>query len=350
MRIAIVNDMATATEALRRFIRSVPGYELAWTAGNGSEAVERCRVDLPDLILMDLLMPVMDGAEATRRIMTSTPCAILVVTAAVSANSAKVFEALGSGALDAVQTPQLGGDGGTAGAAALKFKIDGIGRRVGEDRGSGHPVQTVLPEVPPVPAANDGLVAIGASAGGPAAVATILSGLPRNFPAAVVIIQHMDAQFVPLMADWLNQTSALPVRIIRQGDRPEAGVALIAGTNDHLVLLSSYSFGYTPEPRACHFRPCIDVFFDSVVRHWRGKKAGVVLTGMGRDGARGLQAMRNAGSLTIAQDAATSTVYGMPKAAVEQDPRAIVLPIDEIARKLIGSFPLPTSKVSREKV
>jgi chemotaxis response regulator CheB len=155
----------------------------------------------------------------------------------------------------------------------------------------------------------------------------------------------MDAQFVPLMADWLNQTSALSVRIARQGDRPKAGVALIAGSNDHLVLLSPHALGYTPEPRECHFRPCIDVFFDSVVRHWRGKSAGVVLTGMGRDGARGLKAMRDAGSLTIAQDAGTSAVYGMPRAAAEQDARANILPIHEIARKLMGIFPLPTSKV-----
>jgi two-component system response regulator WspF len=345
-----VNDMATASEALRRFIRSVPGYQLAWTARDGAEAVARCKQDVPDLILMDLLMPVMDGAEATRRIMASTPCAILVVTAAVSGNSAKVFEALGSGALDAVQTPQLAGDGGTEGASALKFKIDGIGRRAGADKGSEYPGHAVRPEAVAVLPASDELVAIGASAGGPAALATILSGLPRDFPAAIVIVQHMDAQFVPLMAEWLGQTSALPVRIARQGDRPKAGTALIAGTNDHLVLLSPYMLGYTPEPRECHFRPCIDVFFDTVVRHWRGKSAGVVLTGMGRDGARGLKAMRDAGALTIAQDAGTSAVYGMPKAAAQLDPRAEVLPIHEIARRLVGIFPLQTSKMCRQRV
>ena len=339
-----MNDMATATEALRRLILSVPGYQLAWIARNGAEAVQECRQDTPDLILMDLIMPVMDGAEATRRIMAGTPCPILIVTAAVTANSAKVFEALGSGALDAVQTPVLNGEGAKASAAALKFKIDRIGRGAMEDKGGAHPGKDKAVEPQPGFIASSRLVAIGASAGGPAAIANILGALPRDFPAAIVIVQHIDAQFVPLMADWLNQASALPVRIARQGDRPEAGTVLIAGTYDHLVFLNPRELGYTPEPRECNYRPSIDVFFASAVRHWSGKSAGVLLTGMGRDGASGLKAMREAGSPTIAQNAATSVVYGMPKAAAEQGAAADILPIDEIAARLMGIFPVSTAK------
>jgi two-component system, chemotaxis family, response regulator WspF len=346
VRIAIVNDMTTAAEALRRVILSVPGYQLAWIARNGAEAVEKCRQDTPDLILMDLIMPVMDGVEATRRIMAGTPCPILVVTSAVTTNSAKVFEALGLGALDAVQTPILIGEGAKASASALKFKIDRIGRGAMEDKGRARPRKNT-PEEPQSGFASDRLVAIGASAGGPAALATILGGLPRDFPAAIVIVQHVDAEFVSLMADWLNQASALPVRIARQGDRPEAGTALIAGTNDHLVFLNPYELGYIPEPRECHYRPSIDVFFESVVRHWNGRSAGVVLTGMGRDGANGLKAMREAGSPTIAQNAATSVVYGMPKAAAELGAAANILPIDEIAGRLMGIFPVSTAKGNR---
>jgi two-component system response regulator WspF len=341
VRIAIVNDMAIAAEALRRVITSVPGYRLAWIAHNGAEAVEQCRQDTPDLILMDLIMPVMDGAEATRRIMARTPCSILIVTAAVTNNSAKVFEALGSGALDAVQTPLLVGAGGTAGAASLKFKIESIGRHAVEGGASKNPGK-VIPDEPQRLIENDRLVAIGASAGGPAALAKILAGLPCDFPASIVIVQHVDAQFVPSMADWLNQTSALPVRVARQGDRPEVGTALIAATNDHLVFLSPHTLGYTPQPRECLCRPSVDVFFESVVRHWRGKSAGIVLTGMGRDGARGLKAMRETGSATIAQDAATSVVYGMPKAAAERDAAADILPVQQIANRLIEIFARPT--------
>jgi two-component system response regulator WspF len=176
-------------------------------------------------------------------------------------------------------------------------------------------------------------------------LATILSALPRDFPAAITIIQHVDAQFVPSMAMWLNETSGIPVRVARNGDQPQANAALIAGTNDHLLLTSSRSLGYTPEPRDCFYRPSIDVFFQSVVRHWRGTAAGVLLTGMGRDGAKGLRAMRDFGSLTIAQDAASSVVYGMPKAAAELNAAAKILPLNEIASGLINFVALQPRKL-----
>jgi two-component system response regulator WspF len=160
-----------------------------------------------------------------------------------------------------------------------------------------------------------------------------------------VIIQHVDAGFVPSMAIWLNETSRVSVRIARPGDKPKANAALIAGTNDHLVLTNSSSLGYTSEPGDCFYRPSIDVFFQSVVRHWRGKAAGVLLTGMGRDGAKGLRAMRDSGSLTIAQDAASSAVYGMPRAAAELNAAANILPLNQIAGALTNFVALQTRKL-----
>jgi two-component system response regulator WspF len=344
MRIAIVSDVAAAVEAMRRIIVCASGNRPTWIARNGAEAVEQCKQDTPDLILMELMMPVMDGAEATRRIMKDTPCQILIVTSAIEANSAKVFQALGAGALDAVQTPLLGGTGETAGFAALKFKIDKIGGVVSQDEGYKRLGKHARNESLISSGSGDCLIAIGASAGGPAALAVILKALPRDFPAAIVIIQHVDAQFVPSMAMWLNETSGVPVRVARHGDKPQANAALIAGTNDHLLFINSHSLGYAPEPRDCLYHPSIDVFFQSVVRHWRGKAAGVLLTGMGRDGAKGLRAMRDAGSLTIAQDAASSVVYGMPKAAVELQAAAKILPVNEIATGLIN-FTLQTQRL-----
>jgi two-component system response regulator WspF len=335
VRIAIVNDMAMATEALRRVLISVPGYRLAWTARDGAEAVEKCRQDTPDLILMDLMMPVMDGVEATRRIMAQTPCGILIVTATLEGHLGKVFEALGAGAVDVVQTPILAGNDLPQGAAALKVKLDTIGRLVSGDSSSKRARSSTPAERHPDPASSHCLIAIGASAGGPAALATILGGLPRDFPAAIVIIQHVDRQFVPMMAGWLNKQSALSVRIAEQGDRPQASTALIAGTKDHLVFVSSKSLGYAAEPLDCRYRPSIDVFFESTVRYWKSEVAGVLLTGMGRDGASGLKAMRDAGSLTIAQDSATCAVYGMPKAAAELGAAARILPVNRIANELI---------------
>lgn len=345
MRIAIVNDMVMAVEALRRVIIRSPDYRLAWVACDGAEAVRQCRLDTPDLILMDLMMPIMDGAEATRRIMKDSPCPILIVTSAVEAHSVKVFEALGSGALDAVQTPFLGRTGETEGAAALRFKIANIGRLGAQDKSPKIPGKDARTELALPTDPSDRLIAIGASAGGPAALAKILSGLPRDFPAAIVIVQHVDAQFVASMADWLNATSALSVRVALNGDKPQANTVLIAGTNDHLQFTNSRSLGYTPEPHDSFYRPSIDVFFQSAVRHWKGKAAGVLLTGMGRDGAQGLKAMRDAGFLTIAQDATSSVVYGMPKAAADLHAADAILPLADIADALIKFATLPSRKL-----
>ena len=336
MRIGLVNDLPLAVEALKRALALKPGHQVAWIARNGAEAVALCAQDTPDLVLMDLLMPVMDGVEATRRIMAASPCAILVVTVSVGANSWRVFEAMGHGALDAVDTPALGAGDPRANAAPLLAKIDILARLV-LDRGG-----TPGPATPAAAAFSaprqEGLLAIGASAGGPAALARVLAGLPRDFPAAVVVVQHVDEQFAAGMAEWLSHDSPLPVRVAREGERPAAGVVLLAGTNDHLALLAGGTLGYTPHPREYVYRPSVDVFFQSVTRHWAGDAVGVLLTGMGRDGAVGLKALRNQGRHTIAQDQASSAVYGMPKAAAALGAAVDILPLDRIAPRIAAVF------------
>jgi chemotaxis response regulator CheB len=325
MRIAIVNDLPMAVEALRRALAFAPQHEVAWTAGSGADAVAACAVDTPDVVLMDLIMPGMDGVEATRRIMAESPCAVLVVTASIGANTSRVYEAMGHGALDAVDTPALGGADSRAAADGLLRKIDTIGKLVGKPRArlSGAPVRARAGGLP--------LLAIGASSGGPTALATLLGGLPPDLDAAVVIVQHIDAQFAPGMADWLCQFSSWPVRIALEGDRPASGEVLLASTEDHLVFRGPESLAYTRDPVALVHRPSVDVFFDSANRHWRGPIVGVLLTGMGRDGAAGLKALRDAGHHTIAQDQASSAVYGMPKAAAELRAAVEVLPLERIA-------------------
>src|SRR5881396_3224703 len=180
MRIAIVNDMLMAVEAMRRVIVNAHRDQIAWIARDGVEAVSRCANDRPDLILMDLIMPRLDGVEATRRIMARTPCAIVVVTANVNENASKVFEAMGAGALDAVNTPVLENPGAFKGTEALLAKIDTIRRLTMEpafattDRASGTTVHTDEAQLEHPPT----LVALGASAGGPTALAQVLAGLP----------------------------------------------------------------------------------------------------------------------------------------------------------------------------
>lgn len=331
MRIGVVNDLPMAVELLRRVIASAPEHQLAWTAANGREAVEACRRDLPDLVLMDLTMPEMGGVEATRRIMAETPCPILLVTASIDANVPGVYEAMGHGALDAVDIPMTASDGVTVQASLLLSKIAMIGKLVGDGRAQ----RPAEPRTRPAPGSAGRLIAIGASAGGPAAVATVLGGLPRDIPAALVLVQHVDEKFVPGLANWLAQHAALPVRPAREGDRPETGAMLVAATSGHLVFKSATELGYTPEPRSYPYRPSVDVFFESAARHWRGELLGVLLTGMGRDGARGLKMLRDEHHLTIAQDQASSAVYGMPKAAAAIGAAVEILPLHSIAKRLI---------------
>ncbi|MBP0580313.1 chemotaxis response regulator protein-glutamate methylesterase [Labrys sp. LIt4] len=327
MRIAIVNDLPLAVEAMRRVLAMAPQHQLAWVAVDGAQAVELCRRDRPDLVLMDLIMPRMDGIEATRRIMAQSPCAILIVTADVETNASRVFAAMGEGALDAVDTPLLGSQETRWGARPLLAKIDVIANLVNEGNPKQRPVDDARPQARQ-------LVAIGASAGGPTALATVLKSLPNNFAASIVIIQHVDARFAPGLANWLSQHSALPVRLASEGDRALPGQVLVAGTDNHLVFKSNRQLGYTPNPIDQVYRPSVDVFFDSVARLWGGTVTGVLLTGMGSDGARGLKALRDLGHHTIAQDQATSAVYGMPKAAATLDAATDILPLSRIASRL----------------
>jgi chemotaxis response regulator CheB len=341
MKIAIVNDLPMAVEAIRRLLTATTKHQVAWMARNGAEAVEMCARDKPDLILMDLIMPILDGVEATRRIMANTPCAILVVTATVDGNSPKVFEALGAGAIDAVNTPVLGATD-SQGPQAFLEKIDVIERLIRDHSGAKKlPSSAVKEKAAAIK--RDHLVVIGASAGGPMAVGEVLAGLSADFPAAIIIVQHVDQQFAPGLAEWLNQRSPLPVRLAREGDKANEGIVLLAGTNDHLVFTDSDTLGYTSHPVDYVYRPSVDVFFQSVVKHWRGHTVGVLLTGMGRDGAAGLKMLRDAGCHTIAQDRASSAVYGMPKAAAALGAAVEILPLPEIALALKRIFVPPST-------
>ena len=331
MRIALVNDVVTAVEVLRRTVLSTREHRLAWIARDGAEALDLCARDTPDLILMDLIMPRMDGVEATRRIMARHPCAIVIVTADVRHHSSKVFEAMGAGALDAVNTPVLERSSTRASAMALLAKIETIRRLIGDGRNRR---RALPPHLARHSADRSALIVIGASAGGPTALAKVLAPLPAECPAAVVIVQHVDAQFAGGLARWLDGQTPLRVRLAHEGDRPEAGTVLLAGQDNHLVFTSPIRLGYAPQPADCAYRPSIDVFFKSANYFWPGEMIGVVLSGMGRDGAEGLRALRTSGHHTIAQDRLSSAAYGMPAAAAELQAASEILALDKIGPRL----------------
>jgi len=334
MRIAIVNDLLMAAEALRRAVTGSPEHTIAWIARDGEEAVRKCGKDRPDLILMDLIMPVMNGVEATLRIMQSSPCAILVVTATVEGNVSLVFEAMGHGALDAVNTPVLGTDGSLHGARELLAKIENIGRLIGRKPGL-RPAKTGAPAARKSAEPRMQLVVIGASTGGPTALAEILSQIPEDLSAAFVLIQHVDVQFAPDFAKWLDGRTHLHVRPAVPGCRPEAGTAWLAATNDHMIMMPDLSLDYSRDPAESFYRPSVDVFFKHAAACWPLTGVAALLTGMGRDGAEGMLLLKKLGWFTIAQDEGTSVVYGMPKAAKEMGAADEVLPLPRIASAMV---------------
>jgi two-component system response regulator WspF len=319
-------------------------HEVVWMAGDGAEAITFARMNRPDLILMDLFMPGTDGVEATRRIMGESPCAILVVTATVSGHLSKVYQAMGYGALDALDTPTLGPRGEIRGAALLLHKVEIIGKLLGK------PVERppALPEgVRSISAAGsrsgvdlslEPLVLLGASTGGPHALAEVLSQLPATLEAGIIIVQHVDSAFAPGLGQWLSLQAGRRVTLVTEGHRPAAGEILLSGTDDHLILGEDRRLHYSIEPREASYRPSVDVFFASVARNWHRLGVAALLTGMGRDGAVGLLKLRDLAWRTIAQDESSSIVWGMPRAAVEIGAAEEVLPLSHIAEAIKTSI------------
>jgi two-component system response regulator WspF len=344
MRVAIVNDLALAREVLRRLVLSEPGHTIAWTAVDGAEAVQKAAADRPDVILMDLVMPVMDGAEATRRIMKESPCPILLVTSSVSGNFSKVYEAMGTGALDAVNTPTLGRDGKVCDGEALLARLANLARSC-----RAAPAATLAAPAARPSGQGPPLLALGASTGGPEALARILEVLPGGLAAPVVIIQHIASEFAPSLATWLQGRSKLRVRLAKAGDVPLPGEVLVAGTDDHLVLGRDRRLAYTCDPVSCPYRPSVDAFFVSLAASWPTPGVAVLLTGMGADGARGLLQLRQVGWFTLAQDQASSVVYGMPQAAAQLGAACQVLPLCELAPAILAHLSRNATKALNER-
>jgi two-component system response regulator WspF len=369
MRVAIVNDLAVACEALRRVVVSDPALSIAWIARDGDEAIAKAAGDRPDVILMDLIMPRVNGVEATRAIMRATPCPILVVTATVTGNASLVYEALGVGALDAVNTPTLGSGGSVAGGAELLRRLHLVARMAqlrGQASAASTPISTPistrapasspssslrptiagsatptvdtkkLPEISPQ-SARPTLVAIGASTGGPRAVADVLLSLPRDLRAAYLVVQHVSVEFVAGYAQWLAAETGRRVALARAGDVPQTGDVLVAGEDRHIALSRLGTLEYRDEPKEQIHKPSVDELFISLASSSRPGVA-VLLTGMGRDGAEGLLALRRAGWHTIAQDEASSVVWGMPGAAHRLGAAVEVLPIRAIGPAIVAAM------------
>lgn len=329
MRIGVVNDRPLVLEILCSILVAA-GHLVMWTARDGGKAVECCCNDTPDLVLMDLNMPVMDGVEATRRIMNLCPCAVLIVTSDVHKHVSKIFEAMGVGALDAVATPSgadcvnVGGKGGFLDKIAMIERL--------RKNNNSLALLKKARKSPPI-------LAIGSSTGGPSALAKVLGALPQDFIAAVIIVQHVDGCFSQSLANWLDSQTKVKVRLACSGDTPVAGEVLVAPGNVHLYMDKGMSLRLHPDRGESPYIPSVDVFFKSLGDQplVPGSTA-VLLTGMGSDGAEGMLKLRNLGWMTVAQDQETSVVWGMPGVAVKLGAATHILPIDAIAPAVIRQF------------
>ncbi len=329
MKIALVEANAPARQALERVIGST-GHTISWTAGSGREAIGKLVTDAPDLLLLSAAIADLTPAQVTSRALSHCQCTIVLLSDAEGSEGAAVYEAMGCGAIDVVVAPSIASDGKLRGEAGLLGKLRTVSKLLGHSSGK----LRAAASMPPAGARSAKLVAIGASTGGPQALQTILSALPKKFQAAIVIVQHVDKEFSAGLASWLSEASGIQVEIARSGSVPVVGSALLAGTQDHLVMTASGAFRYCAEPVALVYRPSVDVLFASLAEHWPKAGAAVLLTGMGRDGAQGLHRLRQLGWHTLAQDEASSVVYGMPKAAAQLGAACKVLPPLAIATEL----------------
>jgi two-component system chemotaxis response regulator CheB len=347
-RVLLVEDSATVRGRLRELLESDPEVDLVGEAGDGKLAIELCHRLRPDVVTMDMMLPVMSGLAATEYIMAHCPTPILIVSASVNRGELfKTYEALAAGAVDVLEKPH-----GDEPEGSWERKYLQTLKLVSRIRVITHPRARLraleLPHTLPlshlIPEQPCALVAIGASTGGPGAIVEILRALPAEFSLPVLLVLHINEPFGTAFADWLDTQTNRRVAYATDGEwlSNATGKVLMAPPDRHLVL-SGGRLRLTQDPERHSCRPSVDVLFESIAREAGPVTIACLLTGMGRDGALGLLALRKAGALTIAQDEATCIVYGMPREAVQLQAASRVLPLGSIAPALtsLGMRPRP---------
>lgn len=343
----VVDDSAVAREFLTHMLQSDPCIRVAGTACNGQEALDWIARRKPDVVLMDIHMPVMDGLEATRRIMSTSPVPVIVVSASwEQENVEKTFQAMAAGAVAVMEkpaglknplTPALTAD--LLRTVKLMAGMPLVRRWGGapSSRTVASPPVTVAENPPAAVRKTDiRLVAIGASTGGPPVLQAILETLTPQFPVPVVIVQHIASGFLAGMADWLEKTTRFPVGIAGAGEVMRPGRAYLAPDGHHLGVRRDGTFCLSDAPPESSLRPAVAFLFRSVAREFGPQAAAVLLTGMGRDGAEDLLAVRKAGGITLAQDKESSVVHGMPGEAIALGAAQYIKPPVELARLLVS--------------
>ncbi|MBZ0303320.1 MAG: chemotaxis-specific protein-glutamate methyltransferase CheB [Anaerolineae bacterium] len=338
MKVLIADDSATARQLMVHLINHSADMVVVGQAHNGQQAVRLTHELHPDVILMDIVMPGMDGLAAAREIMCAQPTPIVMVSAGLNKQETNVaFQAIRTGALTVLQKPV--GPGHPDYAVQSVSLVNSVRAMAGvkvihhrkSDAAAYRPdieAPVFIEREPPE------ITAIAASTGGPAALSEIFSGLPPDFPLPVVVVQHISSDFLPSLVEWLGKTASLTVKIAEAGEEPVPAHIYFAPGDAHLEVARNRRFRLDRTPGKASYMPSSDILLESVAASFGPRAVGVVLTGMGSDGARGLRAMRDVGAYTIAQDEATSVVFGMPQEAFLSGAACDVLPIKAVAPTL----------------
>jgi len=332
-RLAICEDSEAYAAALRGFLEEDPEIDVVETFATGEDLLANLDRLEVDLITMDLELPGISGREAIETIMRERPLPILVVSAHAGKQSQRTAEALAAGALEAIHKDGVRlGEPGDVWANALRSRIKRLAslqlkRRARDER-------PLRPPSPPRPELDRPAraIAIGASTGGPPALLRVLRDIPADFPTPILVVQHIAVGFGEGLVEWLDGSVPAPVRLAAEGDMASHGI-WFAPDDAHLVVDPSMTLSLDRETRGGAHMPAVDILFKSLAAAAGDESIGVVLTGMGADGADGVRAIGEAGGLTMAQDEASSAVYGMPRVA--RDAGAdLILPLDEIGHAL----------------
>lgn len=341
VRVMLVEDSLVVRTLLTHIVSRDPRLELVGAVASGEEALAAITTIRPDVISMDIRLPGIDGLETTRRIMAEQPTPIVVIADAIEDSSLKIsMNALRAGALSVVEKPVATTNAGYDAIATeictqlrIMAAVPVIRRR---------PIGAEWMMRRPKPAFDEtrvdsavSILAIAASTGGPPALAKVIGALPKDFPLPILLVQHMGAAFMEGFASWLDGVVGLNVVIGRDGERIAPGHVYVAPGDRHLELGSGRNLRISDAPPVSGQRPAATALFSSVAFHARSQGIGVLLTGMGEDGALGLLDMRRAGAATIAEHESTAVVYGMPAAAVRLSAAESILPLDDVAPHLL---------------
>jgi two-component system chemotaxis response regulator CheB len=347
IRVLIVDDSATVRQVMSAVLKSAPGIDVIGTAADPLFAMEKMNKDWPDVLLMDVEMPRMDGITFLKRIMAERPTPVVICSSLTEAGTATAMQALSSGAVSIVTKPRVGlkeflQEAGNEIVAAIRAAAQANVRKMAPAVAPPPPRlgMDAIPSGPVMAMAEttDKVVAIGASTGGTQALESVLIALPRVCPG-IVIVQHMPEKFTAAFAARLDSVCQVEVREAKHGDRVIPGRALVAPGGRHMQLVRSgaqYHVDVIDGPPVNRHRPSVDVLFRSVARCAGRNALGVIMTGMGDDGARGMKEMYDAGAATLAQDEASCVVYGMPKEAVKLGGVGRSVPLNVIPAQIVA--------------